>query len=593
MQAKKKNDMIQNLLFLSMQMENSERELINAIVPNTMQECNCPAKRSASRWRDETEKQIFSPQIVEEVVQLNKSVAKYLGITPLQAVLFVPAFTFDLNRESFDVDDICKFFDIRPIEFLQLQNDFDELVQKRIFLLEKDDLPFGKRKNYVVNSLVKDAIVSGQKLDHASLEAPNIDRYQFVSNVSNIIESRCNGDICTRQLFKNVSPLEEQHKKLSFVKNFLKLNLSLEERTLFYEICDDFITQRERSTGINCTLTDIYDNVKKRMEVARVLKQEQHALQKAELIEVVSQEMFSDALIVLTDKGKQLFLEEDYDLFSTETNRNQQLIYPDKIVEKQLFYDDELQQQLRLLINNLGEEKFSAMQQRLKNLGMPKGVATLFYGLPGTGKTETAMQIAKATGRAVCHVDISAAKTCWYGESQKRVKAIFTEYRKMCEKEKLKPILLFNEADALFSSRQDINKSHGSSSVAQTENAIQNIILEEMENLDGILIATTNLTENFDSAFARRFLFKISFGKPSIEARKSIWQSKLDGLSDADCRYLAQKFDFSGGEIDNIVRKVVMSEVLDGTKPDLAAIEKLCQHEKLGTQSRQKIGFTN
>ena len=269
------------------------------------------------------------------------------------------------------------------------------------------------------------------------------------------------------------------------------------------------------------------------------------------------------------------------------------MIYPDKIVEKQLFYDDELQQQLRLLINNLEEEKFSAMQQRLKNLGMPKGVATLFYGLPGTGKTETAMQIAKATGRAVCHVDISAAKTCWYGESQKRVKGIFTEYRKMCEKEKLKPILLFNEADALFSSRQDINKSHGSSSVAQTENAIQNIILEEMENLDGILIATTNLTENFDSAFARRFLFKISFGKPSIEARKSIWQSKLDGLSDADCRYLAQKFDFSGGEIDNIVRKVVMSEVLDGTKPDLAAIEKLCQHEKLGTQSRQKIGFTN
>lgn len=590
MQTKKKNDMIQNLLFLSMQMENSERELINAIVPNTMQECNCPAERKTSRSRSDSEERIYTPQIVKKVVQSNKDVAKYLGITPLQAVLFVPAFTFDLNRDSFDIDDICNFFDIRPIEFLQLKNDFDELTQKRIFLLEKDDLHFRKRKNYIINSLVKDAIVAGKKLDHTILEAPNIDRYQFVNMVSNIIDSRCDEGISSRQFFKIIQPLEEQHKKLTFVKNFLKLHLSLEERTLFYEICDDFITQRERATGIDCTLHDIYDNVRKRMEVARVLKQEQHALQKAELIEIISKEMFSDAVIVLTDKGKQLFLEEDYELFSTEMeNRNQQLIYPDKIVEKQLFYDKDLQQQLRLFINNLEEEKFSEMQQRLDRLGMSKGIATLFYGLPGTGKTETAMQIAKATGRAVCHVDIAASKSCWLGESEKIIKRIFTDYRNMCKKEKLKPILLFNEADALFSKRKDSN----SSNVAQTENAIQNIILEEMENLDGILIATTNLSENFDSAFARRFLFKISFGKPSVEARKSIWQSKLHGLSDADSRYLAQKFDFSGGEIDNIVRKVVMSEVLDGTKPDLAAIEKLCQHENSGIKSRPKIGFTN
>lgn len=582
--------MIQNLLFLSMQMENSERELINAIVPNTMQECNCPAERKTSRSRSDSEERIYTPQIVKKVVQSNKDVAKYLGITPLQAVLFVPAFTFDLNRDSFDIDDICNFFDIRPIEFLQLKNDFDELTQKRIFLLEKDDLHFRKRKNYIINSLVKDAIVAGKKLDHTILEAPNIDRYQFVNMVSNIIDSRCDEGISSRQFFKIIQPLEEQHKKLTFVKNFLKLHLSLEERTLFYEICNDFITLRERATGIDCTLHYIYDNVRKRMEVARVLKQEQHALQKAELIEIISKEMFSDAVIVLTDKGKQLFLEEDYELFSTEMeNRNQQLIYPDKIVEKQLFYDKDLQQQLRLFINNLEEEKFSAMQQRLDSLGMSKGIATLFYGLPGTGKTETAMQIAKATGRAVCHVDIAASKSCWLGESEKIIKRIFTDYRNMCKKEKLKPILLFNEADALFSKRKDSN----SSNVAQTENAIQNIILEEMENLDGILIATTNLSENFDSAFARRFLFKISFGKPSVEARKSIWQSKLHGLSDADSSYLAQKFDFSGGEIDNIVRKVVMSEVLDGTKPDLAAIEKLCQHENSGIKSRPKIGFTN
>ena len=211
----------------------------------------------------------------------------------------------------------------------------------------------------------------------------------------------------------------------------------------------------------------------------------------------------------------------------------------------------------------------------------------------GYWQKETTLQIARATGRAVCHVDISAAKTCWYGESQKLVKGIFTNYARLCKKEKLKPILLFNEADALLSNRQNINNTSGSSSVAQTENAIQNIILEEMEKLDGILIATTNMTGNLDSAFARRFLFKIKFGQPTTKAKQSIWKDKISWLSDDDCRQLAIHHDFSGGEIDNIVRKVVMEVILHGTRPTLAEIEELCRHEKLGEESVQKIGFRN
>ena len=222
---------------------------------------------------------------------------------------------------------------------------------------------------------------------------------------------------------------------------------------------------------------------------------------------------------------------------------------------------------------------------------MPKGIVALFHGQPGTGKTETAMQIARATGRAVCHVDISAAKTCWYGESQKLVKRIFTDYKQLCEKEKFKPILLFNEADALLSNRQSIGSASDSGSVAQTENAIQNIILEEMEKLHGIMIATTNLIDNLDPAFERRFLFKIRFNNPTVEAKQSIWKSKLDWLSDEESRVLAERYNFSGGEIDNVVRKITMSEVLDGARPDLAGIEELCRHEKIGGKESGGIGF--
>lgn len=90
--------------------------------------------------------------------------------------------------------------------------------------------------------------------------------------------------------------------------------------------------------------------------------------------------------------------------------------------------------------------------------------------------------------------------------------------------------------------------------VEKMENSIQNIILQEIEQLDGILIATTNLAENMDKAFERRFLYKIQFEKPDLNCRTQIWQAMIPPLNDADASYLAGKYDFSGGEIENIAR---------------------------------------
>jgi SpoVK/Ycf46/Vps4 family AAA+-type ATPase len=83
----------------------------------------------------------------------------------------------------------------------------------------------------------------------------------------------------------------------------------------------------------------------------------------------------------------------------------------------------------------------------------------------------------------------------------------------------------------------------GSRAVDQMENSMQNIILQEIENLDGILIATTNLTQNIDKAFDRRFLYKIEFKKPEIQVRKSIWKSMFPDLSGRDAFMLASNFD--------------------------------------------------
>lgn len=318
----------------------------------------------------------------------------------------------------------------------------------------------------------------------------------------------------------------------------------------------------------------------------RDIKEGNHILVKRQLVEVEGNGIFDGASLSLTDSGKELFFDEDLQFYESNVS-DKDMILPEKISEKRLFFEANLQRQLSMLGDSLAEENYKSLCQRLADNNLPSGVAVLLYGNPGTGKTESVMQIARATGRAIVHVDISATKTCWFGESEKLIKEVFSKYRRLCKRSKIKPILLFNEADAVFSKRKDST----SSSVAQTENAIQNIILEEMEQLDGILIATTNLAENLDKAFERRFLFKIHFDRPTVEAKRNIWLDKLRSLSADDATMLAERYDFSGGEIDNITRKVVMSEVLEGSRPTIESIVNLCNEEKIGKQHSARVGF--
>ena len=114
------------------------------------------------------------------------------------------------------------------------------------------------------------------------------------------------------------------------------------------------------------------------------------------------------------------------------------------------------------------------------------------------------MQLAKKTGRDIFCIDMSKLKSKWVGESEKCVKGVFNTYRHLCKSKKTKPILFFNEADAIFGKRME----NVDSSAAQMLNTLQNIILQEMETLDGIMICTTNLHGNLDSAFERRLYIR-------------------------------------------------------------------------------------
>ena len=176
----------------------------------------------------------------------------------------------------------------------------------------------------------------------------------------------------------------------------------------------------------------------------------------------------------------------------------------------------------------------------------------------------------------------------WVGETEKNIKEVFDDYRALCKQRKNAPILLFNEADALLCKRNE----NALSGVDKMENAMQNIILQEMETLEGIMIATTNLTNNLDKAFERRFLYKIEFPKPTPNESKHIWHSMLPELTEDESLELAKQYSFSGGQIENIARKQLVNAVLTGEdKVDLEAVQEACKTELFDNSTSKRIGF--
>jgi hypothetical protein len=241
---------------------------------------------------------------------------------------------------------------------------------------------------------------------------------------------------------------------------------------------------------------------------------------------------------------------------------------------------------IQLLERSLTRRNLFRLTARLRKKNMPTGITCILHGPSGTGKTASVYELARKRKMDILHVDFANIRDKYVGESEKRLKAVFDEFKTARKRLNRIPILLFNEADALLGNRIAV-----SDSVDQMNNSMQNILLEQLEQFDGILMATTNLLENMDGAFDRRFLFKVRFERPDVACRKAIWKSKLPTLKQSEAVQLSQ-LDLSGAQIENVTRKLTMMEVVEGKQITFQAILQLANEEASAENSgNARIGF--
>ena len=494
--------------------------------------------------------------------------------------MMLAAFVNHFDESSVGMRDLAQFFGCGQVKILTYWDAIEELVHRK-YLRKNQDRE--GTLNYTIPSEVMAAIREDRIFTPRVYK--NLTAEQWFDRLSELLDKKDHDRISYSDLLDELRSLIADNQHLIIARELATIP-DEENRVLFLGIMDLLIQNNDN----HIIATDVEDLLENRWMMRRHTRQLErgiHPLQQMGLVEYSNSEgqVEKDAWM-LTEAAKKRFLPE-MDLLTTPT-LSRELRPAEKIVSKRLYFSASVSRQVQQLESLLQPERFRRVQERLEQHGMRRGFACIFYGSPGTGKTETVLQLARETGRAILQVDVPNLRSKWVGDTEKNIKAVFDRYRRYCNQQEVAPILLFNEADAVLCRRSE----GATNGVDKMENAMQNIILQEMETLDGIMIATTNLTGNLDAAFERRFLYKIEFPKPTPAESRHIWQSMLPELTEQNALDLAREYSFSGGQIENIARKHVVDAILSGEDTlQMTTIREACQQELFHHKISSQIGF--
>lgn len=282
-----------------------------------------------------------------------------------------------------------------------------------------------------------------------------------------------------------------------------------------------------------------------------------------------------DGYVIAPKVADALFHGHDEIVSYDEISKLAQVIKSGDIEKRELFFSPESREEIENLYAVLSKEGFERACDILKTKKRNPAIQSLLWGGPGTGKTETVKQIARESGRDVFLFDIAKVTASDWGATENLYRSLFFSYRYIVAVMSLSPILFMNEADSALSRRlSELNRA-----IDKSENIVSNILLEEFENMHGIILATTNNINLLDEAFDRRFLFKTELHKPDACARKSIWKSMIPELTEEEAEFLAEEYELSGAQISNVVTKRDLAELYYRGDRGLTYIQNLIKKE--------------
>jgi ATP-dependent 26S proteasome regulatory subunit len=520
-----------------------------------------------------------------------KEIGHIFEMNEKEAALFSLAFYLSVTTESFTVSEIKRHTNFRPFDFYEIKQIVYQLFKKGWFVkLRSVNVMFhhkrGVEKLYTVQPKVMEQLYLDQP---PVLNKITPDVYYVTDQLEKCLHEYFDDEIDADEMRLTVEEYEQEFAAYNPIKLAHELVLNKNEKMFFYYAVTKTLAGATH-IDIDKMISNLIEGHYERSASKKAFVAGDGILFKEKIFEFVNADFKVDKDFKMTSEGVKRVFGEDACLLSKEVEVVTgicKLIKHETIQAKELFYNPKEQASVKILREMLDEERYTQIVERLAANQMRNGLTVLLHGQPGTGKTETIYQLARETKRNILLVDISQIRDKYVGESEKRLKAIFETYRDCMKHFPLTPILLFNEADALIGRRINIH-----SSVDQMNNTMQNILLQELEDFNGILMATTNLTGNLDSAFDRRFLYKIKYARPSSEAKQAIWKSKMTMLNDDEATILAETYKFSGGQIENISRKVFLEALIFGKQLQLDEIMTLCNEESYEI-NRASIGFKN
>ena len=507
-----------------------------------------------------------------------------LSLTPMQSVL-LSVFIDKSDDQRIQIGELAAYFGCRKIRMLNYTKDVDVLEQMGYVRCCRDE----RSVTYRVPQQVIEALKQDKPYEPEPYTAMSCS--ELFGCLEELFDQRHESELTFCALLEEVERLFAANTHLEFVRKMQHYRPQLleddEEWILLLLFCHLFVNNDDDNIGSH-DFEFLFDVKIFFRHIRSYLEQGEGTLFDLNLVEYVNNDGFADrSAYKLTDFAKTELLSELNINACKKSGKD--LLKHSALTAKHLYYNPREGREVARLASLLEPARFDIVRQRLEASGMRPGFTCLFYGAPGTGKTETVYQLARQSGRDIMEVNVETVKSMWVGESEKNIKALFDRYRSHVANSKVAPILLFNEADAIIGKRLE----GAERAVEKMENSIQNIILQEMERLDGIMIATTNLTQNMDKAFERRFLYKIEFERPTLEAKRAIWQSMMPDLDAGTVDQLASAYDFSGGQIENIARKRTVQSILsDGGAVGMDELRAFCDNENIAQPGRRrKIGF--